>query len=151
MTSRSPHRPLFRSLTYASHRAIGMALLGLFVLGLYSARIAAAGTYPPGEKKHDQPYALIFGTVWGPDDLPVYGMMIKIRRESDKKARWELHSDHNGEFAIRVPAGKQDYVIWADLKSYKSPNGRQLQVAEVKVHVENDERIDTGLHLKNAE
>jgi len=100
-------------------------------------------------KKHDQPYALIFGTVWGPDDRPVYGMKIKIRRQEDKKARWELYSDHSGEFAQRVPAGKADYIITADLKGYKPQNGPRFHAgSEVQVHVEYDERVDTGLHLK---
>jgi hypothetical protein len=36
-----------------------------------------------------------------------------------QKARWELYSNHTGEFAQRVPAGKADYVVWADLKGYK--------------------------------
>lgn len=100
-------------------------------------------------QKPSQPYALIFGTVWGPDDRPLYGVKVKIRRASQKKARWELFSDHNGEFAQRVPPGPGDYLVWADLKGYKSPAGKELhQESEVKVHVDNDEREDLGLHLK---
>jgi hypothetical protein len=94
-------------------------------------------------------YALIFGTVWGPDDRPVYGVTIKIRRAGEKKARWEVRSNHLGEFEQRVPPGKQDYVIWADLRGYKPPYYKHLQPGpEVSVHVESDERIDTGVHLK---
>jgi hypothetical protein len=127
-----------------------MALLGLglsAMLGL-GRSTAAAGNFLSAENKHEKPYAVIFGTVWGPDDHPLYGVKIKIRREDEKKARWELYSDHNGEFAQHVPAGKQDYVIWADLKGHKYRNGTQLQGEEVKVHVDADERVDTGLHLK---
>jgi hypothetical protein len=127
-----------------------MAFLGLclsVILG-FGRSTAAAGTFSIAEAKHEKNYAVIFGTVWGPDDHPVYGVKIKIRREDEKKARWELYSDHSGEFAQRVPTGKQDYVIWADLKGRKSQNGNQLQGDEVKVHVEADERVDTGLHLK---
>lgn len=103
----------------------------------------------PSGQNRDQPYALIFGTVWGPDDRPVYGMKIKIRRADEKKARWELSSNHSGEFAQRVPAGKADYVITADLKGFELPNGQRFQSGgEVQVHVEHDERVDTGLHLK---
>jgi len=94
-----------------------------------------------------KPYAVIFGTVWGPDDHPVYGIKVKIRRAQDKKAKWELYSDHNGEFAQRVPAGEADYVLWADLKGVKTRDGKPLQAKEVTVHVYNDERVDTGLHL----
>ena len=93
-------------------------------------------------------YALIFGTVWGPDDRPVYGVKIKIRRVDQKKPTWQLYSDHNGEFAQRVPAGKADYVIWTDLKGFKSPEYKSLHAGtEVTVHIESDERADTGLHL----
>ena len=128
-----------------------IAILGLYLsvalVCLGRSAIAAADLSSAG-KNHEKPYALIFGTVWGPDDRPLYGVRIKIRLESESKARWELYSDHNGEFAQRVPAGKQDYVIWADLKNRKSENGNPLQGEEVKVHVDADERVDTGLHLK---
>jgi hypothetical protein len=141
--------PLPRRLEFYS-RGYRMATLGLCVaaiLGL-GRTAAAAGNFLPAEDKHETPYAVIFGTVWGPDDHPVYGVKIKIRRQNEKKARWEVYSDHNGEFAERVPAGKQDYVIWADTKGHKSANGNPLQGEEVKVHVDGDERVDTGLHLK---
>ncbi len=98
--------------------------------------------------KPEKPYALIFGTVWGPDDHPIYGVTVKIRRAKDKKAKWQLYSDHNGEFAQRVPPGESDYILWADLKGYKPADGKPLRlVQEVTVHVYNDEREDTGLHL----
>jgi hypothetical protein len=82
-----------------------------------------------------KPYALIFGTVYGADDRPAYGVKIKIRRADQKKPKWELTSDHAGEFAQRVPAGEADYVITAE------------HAAELKVHVTNDERQDVTLHL----
>ena len=49
------------------------------------------------------PYALIFGTVWGANDQPAYDVKVKIRRAGDKKTRYELVSNHRGEFAQRVP------------------------------------------------
>jgi len=101
-------------------------------------------------QKPGQPYALIFGTVWDPDNHPVYGVHIKIRRSTDKpkKVRWEQYSDHHGEFAQRVPAGEADYILSADLKGVKFADGTQARLPEeVKVHIYNDERQDTGLHL----
>jgi hypothetical protein len=86
-----------------------------------------------------KPYALIFGTVYGADDRPVYGVKIKIRRADQKKPKWEVVSDHSGEFAQRVPAGEADYVITTDDKH---------PTQEVKVHVDNDERKDVSLHLR---
>jgi hypothetical protein len=110
-----------------------------------SARSAA----DDNANKAEKPYALIYGTVFGPDDRAVYGVKVKIRRANEKKARWEHYSDHAGEFAQRVPAGKADYVIWADLKGYKSPQYKTLQSGpEITVHIDNDERSDVSLHLK---
>ena len=102
------------------------------------------------QKSRGKPYALIAGTVWGPDDRPVYGVTVKIRKGKDKpkKVRWEVYSDHMGEFAQRVPAGESDYILWADLKGFKPADGKPLHlVQEVTIHVYNDERQDVGLHL----
>ena len=129
-----------------SRLACRFVLIGLL---LFVGTAIAVRPAPAAEKKSEKPYALIFGTVWSPDNHPLYGVTVKIRRADDKKARWELYSDHNGEFAQRVPAGKADYVVWADLKGYKYNNNKQLQVGtEVTVHIENDERADIGLHLR---
>jgi len=95
-----------------------------------------------------KPYALIFGTVFDPDGHTLFGVTVKIRRASEKKARWEVYSNHTGEFAQRVPVGPGDYVVWADVKGYKLPDGRHLTPCpEVTVHIDRDERSDIGLHL----
>jgi len=115
------------------------------LLGLFAAPTGASAD----SGKKEKPYALIFGTVWGPDNRPVYGVRVLIRRADKKKPQWELMSNHMGEFAQRVPAGTADYIIWADLKGYKSLDGKKLTPGEeAKVHVDNEERVDTGLHLK---
>ena len=140
-----PPHPLELHFRAASRMATWLCMSAILALGRSAA---AASNFSPAENKHEKPYALIFGTVWGPDDHPVYGVKVKIRRDNEKKARWEQYSDHNGEFAQHVPAGKQDYVIWTDLKGLKSKSGNRIQGEEVKVHVDADERVDTGLHLK---
>jgi hypothetical protein len=102
------------------------------------------------QKTKPKPYALIFGTVFDPDGQTLYAVKVKIRRAQDKprKVRWEMYSNHTGEFAQRVPPGPGDYVVWADVKDYKLPNGKRLQPgSEVKVHIDKDERADIGLHL----
>jgi hypothetical protein len=129
------------------HRIASLLLLGLVILS--SQQPPALGEPSFGEDRHEKPYALIFTTVWGPDNRPVYGVKVKLRPADQKKAKWEGFSDHQGEFAQRVPAGKADYVVWAEVKGYKLPDGRHLQPGnEVTVHIENDERADVGLHLK---
>jgi len=101
-----------------------------------------------GTPKKPAPYALIYGTVWDPDGHTLYGVKVKIRRANEKKTRWELFSNHTGEFAQRVPVGPADYVVWADVKEFKLPDGRRLQAGEeVKVHIYADERADIGVHL----
>ena len=73
---------------------------------------------------------------------------IIAKRAEEKKARWELYSNHTGEFAQRLPVGKADYIVWADVKGYKLPSGKKLKPgAEVTVHIDSDERSDIGLHL----
>jgi hypothetical protein len=113
----------------------------LVLIPLYSVHVHG--------REHPKDYAMIFGTVWGPDDRPVPGVKVKIRRAEEKKARWEAYSNRRGEFEQRLPTGKHDYVIWVDLKGYKPLQGKHLSAGgEVAVHIENNERADTGLHLK---
>jgi hypothetical protein len=102
----------------------------------------AAPAVLASQKRAEKPYALIFGTVYAPDNRPAYGVRVKIRRADQKKAQWELYSDHQGEFAQRVPAGAADYIVWAEPEHKRGPK------PEVKVHVQNDERVDLGLHLR---
>ena len=123
-----------------------VALLVLLLL----PNLGSRGGLLNAQKSKGKPYAVIVGTVWGPDDRPVYGVTVKIRRGKDKpnKARWEVYSDHHGEFEQRLPAGDADYVLWADLKNFKPADGKPLHlVQEVTVHIYNDERQDVGLHL----
>jgi hypothetical protein len=135
--------------------SLAVLLASLSSLGLLAAFFFPAQALPPAlatpapqKLKPADKYALIFGTVWGPDDRPVYGVRVKIRRVRKKRPQWELTSDHIGEFAQRVPAAKADYEVWADLKGVKTKDGGQLHLAQkVAVHVEYDERVDIGLHL----
>ncbi len=115
------------------------------LLCMLALPVAAFSVTPEAQKKSDvrQPYALLFGTVFDSENRPVYGVKIKIRPAAENKPKWELYSDHSGEFAQRVPAGNADYIVWADIKGAKG-----VSKPEVKVHVENDERRDFFLHLK---
>jgi hypothetical protein len=121
------------SLIHLAGVAVGLMLL----MGT-----AAAAASQSGNEAAHKDYALIFGTVWNKDQRPAYGVPVKIRLAKEKKARWELMSNHSGEFAQRVPPGTADYVIWADVKM---PKGKPKP--ETKIHIENNERVDVGLHL----
>jgi hypothetical protein len=109
------------------------------VLAVYLALLA--GSALAESKPKIKPYSVIIGTVFDQKGRTVPGVKVKIQRQGDKHPKWELVSDSNGEFAQRFPAGKADYVIWAELK------GKKGHVSETKVHIDNDERQDIGLHL----
>ncbi|HLX75044.1 MAG TPA: hypothetical protein VKR26_09920 [Terriglobales bacterium] len=68
---------------------------------------------------------------------------------ADKKARWQVYSNHVGEFEQLVPAGK--YVVWADVKRPKKAKrddqSNHWSPPQVTVQVQNDVRVDVGLHL----
>lgn len=130
------HRPIQR---------VTRPLSVLFALLLLGGALCSAPLQPlpqSNSKNAGKDYALIFGTVWGPDSRPIAGVPVKIRRASEKKFRWELVSNHSGEFAQRVPVGTQDYVVEADIKT---PKGAPKP--EVKVHIDDNERQDVGIHL----
>ncbi len=124
--------------------AFAFACLLLVVSPSADARDGALPQSSSNPNKHD--YALIYGTVWGPDDRPVAGVPIKVRPASAKKAKWELVSNSVGEFAQRVPAGREDYIIEAEIKMPKGQTKPQVQV-----HIDNDERQDIGIHLTQEE
>jgi hypothetical protein len=98
------------------------------------------------QKKQPQEYALIFGTVFGPDEHPVPGVPVVIQRADKKKPKYEHVSDARGEFAQRVPVGPADYVVRPQLKDKQA-----AEKAAVKVRIEKDERHDIALHLTNQE
>lgn len=124
---------------------IRLFLCGLIVAALLISTASLTLARNPQSSQSAQAkkdYALIYGTVWGPDDHPAAGVPIKIRRQSDKKAKWDLFSDSNGEFAQRVPVGAQDYVIEAEVKTHKGEPKPQTIA-----HVQDNERVDVSLHL----
>ena len=114
------------------------------------ALTSPVGAAVPRDKKAEATHdGLIFGTVWDRNNQPVFGMRVKIRSSSEKKARWEVYSNHAGEFEQLVPAGS--YVVWADVKrpktAKKGDRGNQWRPPQVTVQVQNDVRVDIGLHL----
>jgi hypothetical protein len=120
----------------------GSAALLLWLAMSVSPVALARNPSPQSSPSAQKEYALIYGTVWGPDNHPVSGVPIKIRRTGDKKAKWELVSDRSGEFAQRVPAGEDDYIVQADIKVAKGE-----PKPEITVHIDNNERKDVGIHL----
>jgi hypothetical protein len=104
-------------------------------------------------KKEEKTYAVIFGTAYGPDDRPLYGVKVHIQPVGKKRPNWDLISDHRGEFAQRVP-GPGDYEISgeAELAPVLQGKAQLSQKKRVRVsrtiHVERDVEQDISLHLR---
>jgi hypothetical protein len=127
------------------------ACLAIFVLATLSHPVAAASKDKPQKEK---PYALIFGTAFGPNDRPLYGVKIRIRPQTKKRPSWDLISDHRGEFAQRVPPGPGDYLIRGEAEYAPAGEDGRPQLSkkvrlkgETRVHVGSEERLDISLHL----
>lgn len=109
-----------------------------------------------GQKK-EQPYGLISGTVYGPDDRPLYGVRIQIHPVGKKHPAWDLISDHRGEFAQRVPINPSDYEVigvveLAPMVDGKPQPSRKQRVQDIrKVHVDKDVIQDISLHMRYKE
>lgn len=135
-----------------SHTLVWLAVVVFAVL-----QPAAQSDKPPEKKKPDKAeksYGLIFGTAYGPDDRPLYGVKINIRPVGKKHPSWDTSSDHRGEFAQRVPTQAADYLIkgeaeYAPLgKDGKPQMSKKKKLrGETKVHMEGEIRQDIGLHL----
>jgi hypothetical protein len=140
-----------------SRPRLAAGLLVLLFVFLLAPVIAPRVSSAAAEQK---PYALIFGTVFSADGRLMYGVPVMVRRADKKKTLQESMSDHQGEFAFRVPPGPADYLVWADIKPPKKKasgdaappaSAAQAQTGmELKVHVDADERVDISLHLPES-
>ncbi len=146
--------------------AITAAWLAIYVSPAFARPLPQEGKTPqqeqkkpqPSEKKkqpQEKPYGLIFGTAYGPDDRPLYGVRITIQPEGKKHPNWQLMSDHRGEFAQRVPAVAADYLIegeaeYAPMGADGKPemSKKKKLRGETRVHIEGEERQDIGVHLQ---
>lgn len=148
--TRKPKTVMSNRRPVVSSRTLRAAWIALFLGLTFPGFLLSQNSQVHDQRKDPRKsYALIVGTVWGPDDHPVYGVRVQIRRADQKKAKWELFSNHTGEFAQRLPSGKADYLVGADTNGLKSLNGKRLLPGtEVTVHIESEERVDIGLHLK---
>jgi len=137
--------PKTKKKTVITRRAV--CLLALFLgVAIPFSTVAA-------KDDHTKPYGLIFGTAYGPDYRPLYGVRVTIHLAGHKSPHWELMSDHRGEFAQRVPPGPSDYeisgqAVIAPIVDGKPQTSKKKQLkGSTRVHLDKDERQDVGLHL----
>lgn len=130
--------------------------LGLFVLSALVQPSALDDKKQADKKKPKQAksYGLIFGTVYGPDDRPLYGVKVTIHPVGKNHPNWELPSDHRGEFAQRVPTQPADYLVHGEAeyaplgKDGKPDKSKKKKLrGETRVHMEGEIRQDISLHL----
>jgi hypothetical protein len=116
--------------------------------------IPISSSFALKDPKKSQPYGLIAGTVYGPDDRPAYGVKVLIRPLGKKHPSWERYSDRRGEFAQRVPLDQSDYEVLAEAEMDQTGHAKQKHSpkkrvkATAKVHVDKDTVQDIGLHLR---
>jgi hypothetical protein len=66
----------------------------------------------PSTKKYRHVHDfLIRGTVFNEKALAFPGAQLRIRREGEKKFRWESLTNSRGEFAVRVPPGSNYEMV----------------------------------------
>jgi|GEM_PF-4914377 len=84
-------------------------------------------------------YALIKGSVFREDGFSIQGAHVSCRRVSDSKPKWKTSSGEGGEFAFRLPVGKMQYMVTAELEGFE-PASKTVEIA-------NDERQDISIVL----
>src|SRR5215510_7456893 len=60
---------------------------------------------------------LIRGTVFNEKALSFPEVELRLRKEGEKKFKWETHTNSRGEFAVRVPEGS-NYEILVHVKGF---------------------------------
>ena len=60
---------------------------------------------------------LIHGTVFNEKALAFPGVELRLRREGQRKYKWQTYTNSRGEFAVRVPQGS-NYEVLAHLKGF---------------------------------
>jgi hypothetical protein len=99
-----------------------------------------------GKKNKGIPPYVILGTVFNENALSYPNVRVQIRRENEKKFRWDTYTNSRGEFAVRVPEG-QEYEVVVREKKYKevslkvnANNGEMQQRLSIRLEKVNGEK-----------
>jgi len=72
----------------------------------------------PGKKKYSHANDfLVRGTVFNEKALSFPEVELRLRKEGEKKYKWETYTNSRGEFAVRVPQGAS-YEVLAHVKGF---------------------------------
>lgn len=106
-----------------------LVLLSVISASLAAIAVAAQDAAPPPAptgsssstaKNHKYSHAndfLIIGTVFNEKGYAFPGVELRIRRSNEKKFRWDSYTNSRGDFAVRVPQGK-DYEMIVHVKGF---------------------------------
>ncbi|MBI3693359.1 MAG: carboxypeptidase regulatory-like domain-containing protein [Acidobacteria bacterium] len=107
--------------------------------------LAAALGAQAAEKKKSKtaPQAILFGSVFQENGFLVRGARVVVWNVERPKERKETTSDVQGEFSLRVPAGKGKYTVEVSAPGFASE--------QKTVEIVGDERIDLTFRLARRE
>lgn len=79
---------------------------------------SSSKTEKPSKKKYSHVNDfLIRGTVFNEKALSFPDVELRLRKEGEKKYKWETYTNSRGEFAVRVPQGS-NYEILVHVKGF---------------------------------
>jgi len=117
-------------------RALGR--YGLVVAAV--ALLSGALVLDAASKKKDRATAAILaGTVFQSSGRSLPGARVEAVAQDDAKIKSSAWTDVQGDFAIRVPAGRRSYIVTATAKGF--------QRTQKTVEVYEDEKVRTNLIL----
>lgn len=83
-----------------------------------SAQDSSSKTEKPSKKKYSHlTDFLIRGTVFNEKALSFPDVELRLRKQGEKKYKWETYTNSRGEFAVRVPQGS-NYEILVHVKGF---------------------------------
>ena len=120
----------------ARRRVLSMALLLALCFNLPMAPGLEAR-----EKKKGRitPQALLYGSVFQESGFSLKGARVVVTNAERPREKLEAKTDMQGEFAVRVPAGKGNYIVEISAEGFTS--------ASKTVEITGDEHIDLTFHL----
>ncbi|HEX2664232.1 MAG TPA: carboxypeptidase-like regulatory domain-containing protein [Candidatus Acidoferrum sp.] len=82
------------------------------------AQDSSSKTSKPDKKKYSHADDfLILGTVFNEKALAFPGVELRLRKEGQKRYKWQTYTNSRGEFAVRVPQGS-NYEVLAHVKGF---------------------------------
>jgi hypothetical protein len=120
-------------------QSFGARVACLGILLLLAAPALAAENRKEKKEAANESYALLMGSCFNEKGLSLPGVAVEVKRKEAAnpklaKQRWTAISSLRGEFAVRLPAGENTFVVSAGKEGYQP---QQKEVTFVQ-----DERLD---------